>query len=86
MLVNGFFFGTDGAMAPPALTHCVMVISDEKNPKLKDLIRAKVEEYLDRAEKLKDHIQSTEDQKKQAVGSNGKTVGGGGGGAVKCAL
>jgi len=58
--------------------------TDEKNPKLRDLIRTKVEEYLDRAEKLKDHIQSTEDKRqKQAVGTNGKATGGGGGGAAK---
>lgn len=53
---------------------------DEKNPKLRDLIRSKVEEYLDRAEKLKDHIQSTEDKRqKEALGTNGKSAGGGGG-------
>lgn len=62
--------------------------TDEKNPKLRDLIRSKVEEYLDRAEKLKEHIISTEEKKggKQAVGANGKAVaggGGGGGGATK---
>lgn len=49
---------------------------------MRDLIRSKVEEYLDRAEKLKEHIQSTEDKRaKAAVGSNGKAVAGGGGGA-----
>jgi vacuolar protein-sorting-associated protein 4 len=45
------------------------------------LIRSKVEEYLDRAEKLKDHIQSSEDKRqKQAIGTNGTATGGGGGG------
>lgn len=62
----------------------ILRLADEKNPKLRDLIRTKVEEYLDRAEKLKDHIQSTEDKRqKQAVGTNGKATGGGGGGATK---
>lgn len=54
--------------------------TDEKNPKLRDLIRSKVEEYLDRAEKLKNHIASTDEKRqKQAVGTNGKATGGGGG-------
>jgi vacuolar protein-sorting-associated protein 4 len=54
--------------------------TDEKNPKLRDLIRSKVEEYLDRAEKLKNHIASTDEKRtKQAVGTNGKPSGGGGG-------
>jgi len=34
-----------------------MAYKYEKNPKLKDLIRSKMEEYLDRAEKLKTHVQ-----------------------------
>lgn len=53
---------------------------DEKNPKLKDLIRSKVEEYLERAEKLKDHIAQTEKAKSDGEGK-GKAVSGGGGGA-----
>lgn len=65
-----------------ALATWLIPPADEKNPKLRDLIRSKVEEYLDRAEKLKDHIQSTDDKRqKQAVGTNGKATGGGGGGA-----
>jgi len=55
--------------------------TDEKNPKLKDLIRSKVEEYLERAEKLKDHIASTEKAKADAAEGKGKAVSGGGGGA-----
>ncbi|ORY90829.1 vacuolar protein sorting-associated protein 4 [Leucosporidium creatinivorum] len=67
-----------------SLDYFNMAYKYEKNPKLRDLIRTKVEEYLDRAEKLKDHIQSTEDKRqKQAVGTNGKATGGGGGGATK---
>ncbi|KAL8276529.1 hypothetical protein RQP46_011077 [Phenoliferia psychrophenolica] len=65
-----------------SLDYFNMAYKYEKNPKLRDLIRSKVEEYLDRAEKLKDHIQSTDDKRqKQAVGSGGKATGGGGGGA-----
>lgn len=61
-----------------------MAYKYEKNPKLRDLIRSKVEEYLDRAEKLKEHINATDDKKKQAVETNGKaTPGTGGGGQAK---
>ncbi|KAM0749616.1 vacuolar protein sorting-associated protein 4 [Meredithblackwellia eburnea MCA 4105] len=68
-----------------SLDYFNMAYKYEKNPKLKDLIRSKVEEYLDRAEKLKDHIQSLEDKRqKQGVESGGKVTGSGGGaGAVK---
>ncbi|CEQ39212.1 SPOSA6832_00730, partial [Sporobolomyces salmonicolor] len=58
-----------------------MAYKYEKNPKLKDLIRSKVEEYLDRAEKLKDHIQATEEKAKADAAGKGKAVSGGGGGA-----
>lgn len=49
------------------------------------MIRAKVEEYLDRAEKLKTHLDKQEQKEKRpgAVGANGKAAGGGGGGK-KC--
>lgn len=58
----------------------------EKNPRLKDLIRSKMDEYLDRAEKLKEHMASLDDKRaKQAVGANGKPSSGDGGGAKKCA-
>ena len=45
----------------------------------KQMIRSKVAEYMDRAEKLKKHL-ATQDNKKKpaAVGSNGKVSGGGG--------
>ncbi|GAA5835470.1 hypothetical protein JCM11251_005243 [Rhodosporidiobolus azoricus] len=63
-----------------SLDYFNMAYKYEKNPKLKDLIRTKVEEYLDRAEKLKDHIAATEAKAKQD--SEGKkAVSGGGGGA-----
>lgn len=55
--------------------------ADEKNPKLKDLIRTKVEEYLDRAEKLKEHIQAQDAAKAKSDANGGKAVSGGGGGA-----
>ena len=45
---------------------------DEKNEKLKESIRKKFTEYLERAEKLKDYLSKKEKKKKAvAVGSNG---------------
>ena len=44
------------------------------------MIRLKMVEYVDRAEKLKAHIsQSDEKRARQAVNANGKSSGGGGG-------
>lgn len=60
-----------------------MLYTDEKNDKLKDLIRKKFTEYLDRAEKLKEHLaKSNEDRSRAAVGANGaeKGIGGSTGG------
>jgi hypothetical protein len=44
------------------------------------MIRAKAAEYMERAEKLKNHLaeQDTNRKKPAAVGSNGKTANGGG--------
>lgn len=56
---------------------------DEKNDKLRVLIRKKVDEYLDRAEKLKAHIAKAESKQPGAIGSNGKVSAGGGGGGGK---
>ena len=60
---------------PPPL----ILTTDEKNEKSKVLIRAKIDEYLTRAETLKKHIQ-TQDEKKtrKAVSADGtaSTVGG----------
>lgn len=64
---------------------------DEKNDKLKELIRKKFTEYLDRAEKLKEHIAKSEEKRSRTkVGAAGATSassaggpdvkGGGGGG------
>ncbi|EEY17160.1 vacuolar protein sorting-associated protein [Verticillium alfalfae VaMs.102] len=54
----------------------VLAIKYEKNAKSKDLIRAKTAEYMDRAEKLKNHLNEAEAKKasggKGAVGANGK--------------
>ena len=51
---------------------------------MKDLIRKKMGEYLERAEKLKDHIQSTDEKReRQAVGANGKAGAGSGGSGTK---
>ena len=53
--------------------------TDEKNPKMKTLIQAKMIEYVDRAEKLKKHIQSMDEKRgKEAVSANGKPAGSGG--------
>lgn len=60
---------------------------DEKNDKLKTLIRGKITEYLDRAEKLKEHLNKTEEKKaRRAVGANGASSGGPGGTGAKCVL
>lgn len=51
---------------------------------MKTLIRQKMAEYLARAEKLKDHIQSMDEKReRQAVGANGKAGGGAGGSGTK---
>ncbi|KAH9458577.1 hypothetical protein Pst134EB_010874 [Puccinia striiformis f. sp. tritici] len=63
-----------------ALDYFHMAYKYEKNPKLKDLIRSKMEEYLERAEKLKTHVSTPDDKRgRQAVGANGKSANGEGG-------
>lgn len=53
---------------------------DEKNDKLKVMIRGKVSEYLSRAEQLKEHLRKPEEKRSRAtVGANGRETGGGGG-------
>lgn len=50
---------------------------------MQKMIRQKMGDYLERAEKLKAHIQSMDEKReRQAVGANGK-VGGVGGGSAK---
>lgn len=51
---------------------------DEKNDKSKQLIRSKINEYLSRAETLKQHLAAGEKSKKNAVGANGVVNGGSG--------
>lgn len=60
-----------------ALELFMLALKWEKNPKSKEMIRAKAGEYMDRAEKLKNHL--AEDKKKpSAVGANGKVAQGSG--------
>ena len=59
----------------------LLVLKYEKNPKQKEMLRAKTKEYLDRAEKLRDHLASSDagnKKKPSALGTNGKSSGGGG--------
>lgn len=59
----------------------LLFILGEKNAKSKEMIRAKAGEYMERAEKLKNHLaeQDAGNRKKpSAIGSNGKVSGGGG--------
>ena len=59
----------------------MLALKWEKNAKSKEMIRTKAGEYMDRAEKLKEHLQEQDTGKKRkpaAVGSNGKVSGGGG--------
>ncbi|KAI0075911.1 AAA-domain-containing protein [Panus rudis PR-1116 ss-1] len=61
-----------------ALDYFMLALKWEKNTKSKELIRSKIEEYLKRAEVLKDHIQGAEQNKaKRAVGISGGTNGSG---------
>ncbi|KAJ5960544.1 ATPase AAA-type core [Penicillium vulpinum] len=60
-----------------ALELFMLALKWEKNPKSKEMIRSKAGEYMDRAEKLKNHL--NEDRKKpSAVGANGKVAQGSG--------
>ena len=59
----------------------LLVLKYEKNPRQKDMLRSKTKEYLDRAEKLLDHLnnQASGNKKKPAaMGNNGKASGGSG--------
>lgn len=58
--------------------------ADEKNDKSKQLIRTKINEYLSRAETLKQHITAGEKSKKSVVGANGVVNGGSGAAGKKC--
>lgn len=64
-----------------ALELFMLALKWEKNVKSKEMIRAKVGEYMERAEKLKNHLfegDKSNKKKPAAVGSNGKVSGSGG--------
>ncbi|CCC13834.1 unnamed protein product [Sordaria macrospora k-hell] len=56
----------------------MLALKWEKNPKSKEMIRAKTGEYMDRAEKLKAHLADADAKKKKPgmVGANGGSTGG----------
>ncbi|AQZ12010.1 VPS4 (YPR173C) [Zygosaccharomyces parabailii] len=53
------------------LDYLMLALKYEKNPKSKDLIRAKFTEYLNRAEQLKQHLEGEEEGKKNGNGGDG---------------
>ncbi|KAK2743268.1 Vacuolar protein sorting-associated protein 4 [Myotisia sp. PD_48] len=62
-----------------ALELFMLALKWEKNPKSKEMIRAKTGEYMERAEKLKNHLAGLDNRKKpSAVGANGKVAHGSG--------
>jgi vacuolar protein-sorting-associated protein 4 len=56
----------------------MLALKWEKNPKSKEMIRAKTAEYMDRAEKLKTHLSDSEAKRKKPgmIGANGSSTGG----------
>ncbi|KAI3488064.1 hypothetical protein L1887_47942 [Cichorium endivia] len=56
-----------------ALELFMLALKWEKNPKSKDMIRGKAGEYMERAEKLKKHIEEQDNSKRKpaAMGNNG---------------
>ena len=64
-----------------ALELFMLALKWEKNPKSKEMIRTKAGEYMERAEKLKQHLADSDRsnrKKPAAVRSNGRVAGGGG--------
>lgn len=63
-----------------ALELFMLALKWEKNPKSKDMIRGKAGEYMERAEKLKKHIEEQDSNKRKpaAMGNNGTASNGGG--------
>lgn len=53
------------------LDYLMLALKYEKNPKSKELIRAKFTEYLNRAEQLKQHLESEEETKKANASGGG---------------
>ncbi|KAF8341721.1 P-loop containing nucleoside triphosphate hydrolase protein [Amanita rubescens] len=67
-----------------SLDYFMLAMKYEKNDKSKQLIRLKTEEYLNRAEKLKEHLSSSEEKRgRAAVGMDGSDASVGGGGRKK---
>ena len=64
-------------MSHPHIIH-ILTFADEKNEKSKQMIKKKVGEYLERAEKLKDHLSkpTTKDGKPASAAANGVGAGG----------
>ena len=58
----------------------MLALKWEKNAKSKEMIRAKAAEYMERAEKLKNHLAEGDKNRKKpsAVGANGKVANGSG--------
>ena len=56
----------------------MLALKWEKNPKSKEMIRAKTGEYMDRAEKLKAHLSDADGKRKKPgmVGANGTSTAG----------
>ncbi|QLG72254.1 hypothetical protein HG535_0C06090 [Zygotorulaspora mrakii] len=65
------------------LDYLMLALKYEKNPKSKELIRAKFTEYLNRAEQLKKHLETEEESKKVSGGTSGNSSSNGGDGAKK---
>ena len=55
----------------------MLALKWEKNPKSKDMIRAKANEYMERAEKLKQHLADDGKKKPGKMAANGKSDNGG---------
>lgn len=68
-----------------ALELFMLALKWEKNPRSKELLRSKVVQYMDRAEKLKQHLAEQDGKKKAAgvVGANGTASSGKGGAGGK---
>jgi vacuolar protein-sorting-associated protein 4 len=66
-----------------ALELFMLALKWEKNAKSKDMIRSKAGEYMERAEKLKAHIQAADTKKPAAMGANGAASNGAGKGGEK---
>lgn len=64
-----------------ALELFMLVLKYEKNARQKEMIKEKTKEYMERAEKLKQHLADNDSgnrKKPSAVGTNGSVSGGGG--------